>query len=143
MERNNSRVQVLNSDLTFSSTFGKPGIIGEGRFYLPESIAIDNTGKVYVSYPPTNSIQVFTAEGRFLRMFGRHGHWHGDCNFMWPSFFAIDTNNLVYICESSFHHVSVYTSEGCFVERKGQGPGEFNSPRGIAVDHSGVASVCL
>ena len=26
--------------------------------------------------------------------------------------------------------------------RKGQGPGEFNSPRGLAVDDSGVVCVC-
>jgi tripartite motif-containing protein 2/3/tripartite motif-containing protein 71 len=47
-DANKHRVQVLNSDLTFSSTFGKKGN-GKGQFYRPWGIACDRTGKVYVA----------------------------------------------------------------------------------------------
>ena len=60
----NDHVKVL-TDLTFSSTFGKPGN-GKGQFSSP-------CGRVYVADYSNNRIQVFTAEGRFLRMFGRRG----------------------------------------------------------------------
>ena len=43
----NHRVRVLNSDLTFSSSFGKQGS-GKGQFSNPWGIACDKTGKVYV-----------------------------------------------------------------------------------------------
>ena len=64
----NHRVQVLNSDLTFSSTFGKEGS-GKGQFKYPWSIACDSTGNVYLTDSMNHHIQVFTAGGKFLRMF--------------------------------------------------------------------------
>ena len=73
-------------------------------------------------------------------MFGRRGQGRGE-----PSAVAIDTNNLVYVSEWDNHRVSVFTSEGQFVVsfgRKGQGPGEFKYPRGLAVDDSGVVYLC-
>ena len=44
----NNQVQVLNSDFTFSNTFGKEGS-GKGQFKNLWSIACDSTGKVYVT----------------------------------------------------------------------------------------------
>ena len=73
-------------------------------------------------------IQVFTAKGEFLRMFGRRGQGRGELN--WPCGLALDTSNRVYVSEGENHRVSVFTSEGQFVMsfgRKGQGPGEFES----------------
>ena len=74
----NDRVQVLNSDLTFSNTFGKKGS-GKGQFDSPWGIACDSTGKVYVADTGNHRIQVFTAEGKFLMMFGRFGDGRGNC----------------------------------------------------------------
>ncbi len=48
VENDNHRVHVLNSDLTFSSTFGKRGN-GKGQFNEPYAISCDNAGKVYVA----------------------------------------------------------------------------------------------
>ena len=44
VDNGNNRIQVLNSDLTFSSTFGKQGN-GKGQFSTPWGIACDSTGK--------------------------------------------------------------------------------------------------
>ena len=73
----NHCVQVLNSDLTFSSSFGKCGS-GKGQFDYPRGIACDSTGKVYVADRDNHRVQVFTAEGKFLKMFGRHGDGRGE-----------------------------------------------------------------
>ena len=73
----NHRVQVLNSDLTFSNTFGKEGSV-KGEY--PWSIACDSTGKVYVTDSRNHRIQVLTAGGKFLRMFGRPGLRKGELN---------------------------------------------------------------
>ena len=43
------------------------------------------------------------------------------------------------------HRVSVFTSEGHFLTSfggRGEGPGEFNFPCGLAVDSSGFVYVC-
>ena len=135
MDTNNSRCQVLNSDLTFFSTFRKTGT-GKEQFAAPQGIACDSTGKVYVADSGNHRIQVFTAEGVFLRMFGRYGWGAGELNF--PVGVAIDSNDMVYVSKSSNLHVSVFTSEGQFMTSFG----EFQAPFGLAVDTSGVVYVC-
>ena len=138
----NHRIQVLNSDLTFSSTFGKQGS-DKGQFCDPYGIACDNTGKVYVADTSNHRIQVFTAEGKFLRMFGRHGQGMGELAIPWCV--AVDTSGMVYVSEVGNNRVSVFTTDGQLVTsfgRKGEGPGEFSSPCGLAVDNNGVVYVC-
>ena len=76
-DANNHRIQVLNSDLTYSSTIGKEGS-GKGWFSIPYCVACDSTGKVYVADRGNHRIQVFTAKGEFLRMFGRRGQGRGE-----------------------------------------------------------------
>ena len=142
MDFGNNCVHVLNSDLTFSSTFGKQGN-GKGQFTHPWGIACDSTGKVYVADSRNHCIRVFTAEGKFLRMFGRRGHGRGELAS--PSYVAVDTSGMVYVSESVNHCISVFSSEGQFVTsfgRKGERPGEFKDHRGLAVDNSGVVYVC-
>ena len=141
-DRRNQHVQILNSDLTLYSTFGKKGD-GRGQFSTPWDIACDSTGKVYVADGENNRIQVFTAEGKFLRMFGRRGQGRGELD--WPIGVAIDTSNRVYVCEAGNHRISVFTAGGHFVTsfgKQGERLGEFMEPRGLAVDSSGVVYVC-
>ena len=133
------RVQVLNSDLTFSSTFGKQGS-GKGQFSAPRGIACDSTGKVYVADTDNHRIQVFTAEGKFLRMFGRRGQGRGELARPWCV--AVDTSGMVYVSENGNHRVSVFTSDCQLVTSFGRGPGEFSCPCGLAVDNNGVVYVC-
>ena len=103
----NHRVQVLNSDLTFSSTFGKEGS-GKGQFKYPWNIACDSTGKMYVTDGGNHHIQVFTAGGKFLRMFGRYGEDRGELN--WPVGITADTNDMVYVSEVDNGRFSVRVS---------------------------------
>ena len=141
-DMNNHRIQVLHSDLTFSSTFGKKGSIGKGLFNQPQSIACDSTGNVYVADTHNDRIQVLTAEGKFLRMFGRRGQGKGELNR--PISIAIH-DGLLYVGEGMNRRVSVFTLEGQFMTSfgsKGLGPGQFRWPCGLAVDSNGVVYVC-
>ncbi len=137
----NDQVQVLNSDLTFSSSFGKEGS-GKGQFNSPRDLACDRTGKVYAADYDNHRIQVFTAVGKFLKMFGRRGEGRGE--LYRPISIAIDTSDRVYVGDCN-HRISIFTSGGQFLTsfgRKGEGPGEFKYPRGLAADVSGVVYVC-
>ena len=139
VDKSNHRVQVLNSDLTFSSTFGKKGS-GKGQFSYPRGIACDSTGSVYVADTHNNRIKVFTAEGKFLRMFS--GCYSKELCL--PYSVAVDTSGMVYFSENGTQCIFVVTSEGQFVESfggVGKGPGEFLCPRGLAVDNSGIVYV--
>ena len=140
-DEDNHRIQILNADLTFSNTFGKPGC-DKGEFSCPRGIACDSSGKVYVADSFNHRIQVFTAAGNFLRMFGRRGQGRGELDV--PSCIAVDTDDNVYVTEGYNHRVSIFTSEGNFVAmfgKWGEGPGEFNGPYGIAV-HCKTVYVC-
>ena len=132
----NHCVQVLNSDLTFCSTFGVNGS-GKGQFSRPLGITCDSTGKVYVADTRNHRIQVFTAEGKFLRMFGKRGHGRGELDR--PDGVAIDTDDIVYVTEGGNCRVSVFTSEGDFITSFGKGLGRHC---GVAVDDNGVVFLC-
>ena len=127
-------IQILNPDLTFSSSFGSYGS-GDGQFSFPYDVAIDSTGNVYVINNSDGRIQVFTAEGQFLRKFGRQGS-----NRL--TSISIDSEDVVYDCSNCC--VSVFTCEGKFLTSfgtRGAGPGQFKNLCGIAVDKNGVVYV--
>ena len=58
---------------------------------------------------------------------------------------ALDASDRVYVSEACNNRVSVFTSDGQFVTSfgsEGSGPGQFKSPRGVAVDSGGVVYIC-
>ena len=81
----NHRIQILNSDLTFLSAFGKEGC-GKGQFKGVRGIGFDSIGNIYVVDYYNHRIQVFTAEGYFLRMFGRQGDGRGQLSLSYRYF---------------------------------------------------------
>ena len=138
-DTDNHRVQILNSDLTFSGEFG-----GSSGLPLksPKGVAFDCSGNVYVADGGNHCIQVFTEAGLYLRRFGGEGEREGKLNY--PTCVAIDGHNLAYITEHGNHRVSVFTCEGEFLSSfgsMGSGPGQFNEPRGITVDRNGYVLV--
>ena len=135
----NHRIQVLNYDLTFSTTFGKKGE-DKGQFDSPSGITCDSAGNVYVADYGNDRIQVFTAGRKFLRMFGKYGRGRGKLNH--PNGIALDqSSEHVYISESGNHRISVFTCEGQFVTLFRADIKRFD-PRGLAVDNCGVVYVC-
>ena len=56
-EHTNHHIQILNPDLTFSSSFGHRGS-DDGQFDSPSDVVCDNTGNVYVANIYNNRIQV-------------------------------------------------------------------------------------
>ena len=141
-DSHNHCVQILNPDLTFSSSFGSRGSSTIGQFQFPYDVAFDSCGNVYVVDGGNHCIQVFTADGHFLRKFGRKGK--GSMELDWPNTISIDSEDVVYVVDQNNNRVSVFTCEGKFLTTfgtKGGGPGQFNYPYGVAVDRSGLVYV--
>ena len=107
---NSSRIQILNSDLSYRRAFGNEGR-GEGQFDDPRHIACNSTGNIYMANK-SNRIQVFTAEGKFLMTFGRCGEGPGELNG--PRGVAVDNRDRVYVSEYGNNCISVFTREGQF-----------------------------
>ena len=133
----NQRVQILNSDLTFSSSLGN----GNEQFLYPWSVKTHSSGCVYVADASDNCVKVFTEEGQFLRKFGKKGE--GDGELSSPRYVAIDSDDTVYVIEWT-NRVSMFTCQGQFLGSfgcYGTAPGQFRDPRGIAVDRDGLVYV--
>ena len=117
----NSRVQVLNADLTFSHMFGSRGS-EQGELCNPRGIAIDSQGLVYVVDNGNSRIQQFTPEGKHLSSFGTEGSAPGQ--LIDPHNITVDDNDLLYVCEYSCR-VSVFTTTGkivnCFAQKTNSG----------------------
>ncbi len=133
----NHRIQVLNSDLTFSSMFGSDGS-DPGQFRFPDGLNVDRTGKIFVA-DCNKRIQVFSPSGQFLREIKRRGPGMGALRY--PISVCIDSHNFIYVLENTAARVSVFNSEGEFVKEfghKGYKAGEFKDPYAIAVDTAGL-----
>jgi DNA-binding beta-propeller fold protein YncE len=163
----NYRVQVFTADGSFLRTWGSkglgdgqfhpksPGIDGNG----PVGIVVVDDGNVYVTDPWNFRVQVFTSSGTFLRKWGHlrtpNGSWNtpgaiaaglrgGQLNT--PAGIAIEPSGNVLVVTagwwSTFGAFAVhrFTAGGEFLQRWGTdgfGPGQFDSPAGVAVDRAG------
>ena len=107
-EYRNDRVQVLNSNLTFSHMFGSEGS-GQGQFNSPIDVAVDNEGFVYVTDCENHRMQKFTPEGQFVCSFGTEGSQPGQ--LYCPAGVTVDDNDLVYVSDGS-DYISVYMPNG-------------------------------
>ena len=138
---NNHRVQILNGDFTFSSSFGSRGS-GDGQFQYPCGVKTHSSGCMYVADTSNDCVKVFTEEGQFLRKFGKEGE--GDGELSGPRYVAIDSDDTVYVTDSGNSRVSMFTCQGQFLGSfgsQGTAPGQFNGPLGIAVDRDGLVYV--
>jgi peptidylamidoglycolate lyase len=69
----NSRVMKFSAAGQFLFEWGGKGN-GPGQFNIPHSIALDNKGLVYVADRENDRIQVFDAQGKFLRQWKSSAH---------------------------------------------------------------------
>ena len=142
-EESNQRVQVLNSDLTFSHTFGSYGS-GQGQFSRPFDITFDNQGFVYVADYVNHRIQKFTPEGQFVCSFGTEGSKPGQLYY--PAGVTVDDHELVYVnCKNDY--VSVFTTDGqyrCRIKKYHEKVDGifFQSVLGITIDRNGYLYIC-
>ena len=124
-------------EYVFLIEWGTEGF-GDGQFQIPEDLALDSLGNVYVVDGETHCAQKFTSDGTFLAKWGTLGD--GDGQFYEPESIAVDDLGNVYVADSENHRVQKFTSEGVFLNKwgtRGHGNGEFSYPRGIAADRKG------
>ena len=140
-EIGNHRLQVLNEDLTYHSSFGSRGS-GSGQFNYPEDIAFDSSGKMFVADCYHHRIQVFSPEGQFLYQFTEQGP--GMENLSRPTSVFIDCDDFVYVLVCGVPCVSIFDNKGKFIKsfgKMGDKAGEFEQPYGLTVDKNGYVYV--
>ena len=129
---------------------------GAGEFRGPFGIAVDGNGAVWVADEGNHRIQVREPDGRWRVAFGKAGgglgaSGSGAGEFGGPCGIAVDGNGAVWVADSGNHRIQVRDPDGRWrvaggkagggAGAIGSGAGEFNLPRGIAVDGNGAVWV--
>jgi DNA-binding beta-propeller fold protein YncE len=145
----NARVHCFSADGRLRHSWGEPGS-GPGQFHVPHGIAVDVAGTVYVADRENSRIQLFDADGQYLR------EWTDVAR---PCQVFIDRAGWIYVAELGFRagrwpgtgkaqpgdvggRVSIFDHTGALHARWGGGdhpcaPGDFFAPHGIWVDSHG------
>ena len=107
----------------------------------PLSIAIHDSGDIYVACISDNSIHVFDQAGHQKRTIGSGGS--GDGQFSGPYGISIK-GDVMYVAEYSNHRIQKLTTGGQFLQMFGQfgsGQGQFYGPVSVIVDHRDIMIV--
>jgi DNA-binding beta-propeller fold protein YncE len=106
-----------------------------GEFAKPTNCAVDADGNLYVSDTANNRIEVFDADGNFIRTFGKAGDGPG--YFARPKGIAIDSDGHVWVADAMQDRLQAFTPEGrllIYLGGHGLLPGRFRSLAGVTFD---------
>ena len=125
------RIQKFTPQGEFVTEFGSHGT-GEGQFQRPSGMAWQN-GEVFVVDAFNNRIQVFSDEGRFLRVISLP---ETTSPLAYPYDLRVTSNNLIYVIENKTARLTVLEPDGTVVGRfgkPGRGMDEFYQPWDLTV----------
>ena len=113
--------------------WGRRGI-SDGRLQKPRAMAIDDEDNLYI-VDMTARIQVFTADGEFIRSWQTPVHENGR-----PTGLSIDARGRVLVADTHYFRVLIYSPVGELLEQiggtEGPGPGDA-TPQGAAAVRTG------
>jgi DNA-binding beta-propeller fold protein YncE len=120
---------------TLGKSSGKHDLTSPGDFSRPTNVAVDKDGNVYVSDTFNDRVEIFDADGDFIREFGKAGDGPG--YFARPKGIAVDSDGHVWVADAVQDRVQVFTPEGqLLIWLGGHGllPGQFSTIAGVAID---------
>jgi DNA-binding beta-propeller fold protein YncE len=135
------QVLVYDADPPFKllrkigTTGQKHQLTTPGDFSYPTNVAVDKDGNLYVSDTFNDRIEVFDAEGKFIRTFGKAGDGPG--YFARPKGIAIDRDGHVWVADGVQDRIQVFTPEGrllLWIGGHGLLPGQFSALAGLTID---------
>ncbi len=135
--------QVLVYDADTFKLIRKMGTTGKhhelttpGDFAKPTGLAVDKDGNLYVADTLNDRIEIFDADGQFIRTWGKNGDGPG--YFARPKGVAIDSDGHVWVADGMQDRVQVFTQEGrLLISFGGHGllPGQFQGLVDITSDN--------
>lgn len=159
-DTNNHRVVVLNQAGEFLRAFGGycnladrtgtpcvdpdgdgPLAVGDGQFFEPWGVAVDPAGAIYVADTWNGRIQVFDAEGKFLRKWGAFASTNGELGdplaLFGPRGLAIDLDGALLVADTGNKRIIRFSPTGEALGQIGGGgviAGRFEEPTDVKVD---------
>ncbi|MEO6065166.1 MAG: peptidyl-alpha-hydroxyglycine alpha-amidating lyase family protein [Lysobacterales bacterium] len=116
--------------------------LGAGRFIMPHGLTIDADDNVWVTDVGLHQVFKLAPDGSQLLVLGEAGVAGDDSkHFNMPTDVAISPNGDVFVSDGYGNaRVVKFDSEGKFLRTwgtRGHGPGELDTPHGIALDAAG------
>ncbi len=131
----NGCVHVVSSEMgTWMRKIGSKGN-ADGQLNLPQSLAMDRFGNLFVVDYGASKISVFNKAGIFQRSWGGKGTGRGEFNV--PRGIAIDKTDRVYVADSLNHRIQVFSVNGDYLYSfggRGPEPGRFMGPQDLTID---------
>jgi hypothetical protein len=112
---------------------------GEGQFYKPTHITVDDKGNLFVNDAFNFRVQKFDAHGNFVKVFGFHGDLIGA--MARSKGLAIDREKHLYVADAAFERVQIFDENGrllLYFGGPGTDPGSMNLPAGVHIDYDNV-----
>jgi len=144
-DTNNNRIQHVSASGEVIATWGTfaditLGDAPGGTFNNPWDVAVGPDGSVYVADTWNYRVQKFTANGKFVKMWGYSGQAEQPEAFWGPRAVAVDANGHVYVVDTGNKRIVVFDAFGNFITQFGTSgfeAGQFDEPVGIDVDQVG------
>jgi len=134
VDSDNHRIQLFSEQGEYLDQFGCYGKL-DHQFYLPHGLSLDSDGNVIVADRGNKVIKIFSPTGQFIRKIGSFKDpWH-----------CVQYDNFLIVSDSDENSIKVFSREGDFLYKfgkKGEGDGEFNTPRCLSVNKAGHLMVC-
>jgi DNA-binding beta-propeller fold protein YncE len=153
----NHRIVVLDQTGAFQYAFGSHCRLGEGeaggcvddfgfalgdgQFYEPWGVAVGPNGDIFVADTWNGRIQVFDAEGQFLRKWGYFSSTGGELTdpyaLFGPRGIAVDQQGNLVVTDTGNKRILHFTPDGQLIQQAGGGGvilGRFEEPTAVEVD---------
>jgi sugar lactone lactonase YvrE len=137
VDNRNHRIVVFRKPGAPPETWGKRGD-APGQFHSPFRIAIDPSGRLFVTDVMNARVQWFSAFGKHLGTLKRFGA--GEGKIFRPTGIALDLRGRIWIGDSYTGLVQMFEERGGFVKaiRAKKRPVVFGDPVGLAVAAGGI-----
>ena len=105
----------------------------------PAFVVTDSSDRVYVTDEYNDTVWVYTRDGQLYSRWGADGSGNGQ--FHSPMGMALNSSGYLYIADTYNNRIQVFTRDGTYQGKigrfgggSGTGNGEFDEPRGVAID---------
>lgn len=107
---------------------------------LPEGIAADSVGNIYVADTGNHRIRKYNSSLTHQLNFGSSGSADGLLSS--PKGISIDSSDRIYVADSGNNRIQLFTTGGLFIGKfgiGGTGDAEFSNPVDVSIDGSDIA----
>ncbi|CAG9831893.1 unnamed protein product [Diabrotica balteata] len=114
-----------------------------GCFTWPRGVAVGPDNTIVVADSSNHRVQVFDANGRFIKEFGQYGNKEGEFDCL--AGVVVNRIGQYIIADRYNHRIQVFDPSGRFLRAfgsQGTADGRFNYPWGITTDALGFIYVC-